>query len=472
MSENPDRKMLDDLKHSVPVARPAFQHDLEKRLLAQLEEKEKPFMTTLTIPARRPHTYRPLVAAAVLVVLLASVLLWQGGKPPAPGYEMVIGETIAASPTPLVMMKVLIAKQNLPRGYHFPDDVNALNEVVGYVPLPDYAVPVSALTEADNSLEKLSGQYLRTDVVREQTLLSTLLTSDYAGLAAVSSDDSSFRLQQLRDLEIQIAQLQQQLAQAKVDQARLTARAEIDANRRDQAQAVTSLLELFELHASMIAGLGNNFYQPVFLANHNLTKGSSILPGDITIVLWPKQSVPSDAANTTKAVLNYILQRDIAQWQPILASDLQLPLPDGTIPVTIPIRQLESLPDGIAEGDHFDIWASFLLVNVDSTAGTPGPLLLNPQGTIMPQTVITLPPDAQLQRPVTAIPGNALHNTTQRTTQVIVHDAVVVQGSTLCAQGDTCDDVMVLAVSPQEADMLLWIINAKLPLRLVKVGGK
>jgi Flp pilus assembly protein CpaB len=404
MSENPDRKMFDDLKHSVPVARAPFQRDLEKRLLTRLQEKEKTAMTTLPVPARRPNNYRPLAAAAVLVMMLASVLLWEGGRPPSPGKEMVIGQPGTASPTPVVMINVLIARQNLPRGYRFPDDGNALNEVVGYVPLPDYAVPVSALTESDNSLEKLSGQYLRTDVVREQTLLSTLLASDLSDLANI--------------------------------------------------------------------GVQTNVYESVVVSLKNLKKGEAINEDSVTTVFWPPASVPEGAINDVKRLENHILQRDVTQWQPILASDLQLQLPNGTVAVTIPIQLLESVAGSVTEGDHVNIWASFLFVNVGSPAGTPGPLLLNPQGTIMPQTVITLPPDAQLQMPVTGIPGNAQHSTAQRTTQVIVHDALVVQVSKLCGQGDVCDDVMVLAVSPQEADVLQWAINAKLPLRLVKVGGK
>jgi Flp pilus assembly protein CpaB len=452
MSENPDRKMLDDLKHSVPVARPAFQYYLEKRLLTHLQDKEKTAMTTLTLPARRPNTYRPLVAAAALVIVLASVLLWQGGKPPAPGYETLLERT--STPT----MPFSPCESFLQRGQLLeaekacqeavttqPDDANAWARLgrVEYL-RRNYEGAIASFGQCI----KLASESVDCNLLRG-------LAHYYLGYcydAWTGLVDTFNILQRAGNQEGKFAEIQEGFRLLK-----LNCPAYADVQLPYQGGDIV---------------LEGQVYSPVVIFEKAMSKGSTIHSSDVIKVLWPQTNVPLDAINDVKRLENHVLQRDVAQWQPILDSDLQLQLPDGTIAVTIPIQQLDSVPEGIVEGDRVDVWASFLFVNVEGAMGTPGPLLINPQGTLIPQTVIPFPTDVQFQMPVTVIPGNALHSTPQRTTQVIVHDALVVQVSKLCGQGDACDDVMVLAVTPQEADMLLWIINARLPLRLVKVGGK
>jgi pilus assembly protein CpaB len=82
----------------------------------------------------------------------------------------------------------VIALQNLPRGYRFPTKSEELANVVGYFPYPEQAVPFNALRKDQGGLEKVLGQVARTDIYREQPLLSTLLVPDLTKLANVGSD--------------------------------------------------------------------------------------------------------------------------------------------------------------------------------------------------------------------------------------------------------------------------------------------
>ncbi|MBL8155030.1 MAG: hypothetical protein JNM70_12675 [Anaerolineae bacterium] len=96
--------------------------------------------------------------------------------------------TFAPTPTPIPLVNILIAFQNLPRGYRFPDRIDELWNVVGYVAWPEQSLPFSALYEWDGGLELLLGKVLRVDVVREQPLLSTMLVDSMAQLGSVGSD--------------------------------------------------------------------------------------------------------------------------------------------------------------------------------------------------------------------------------------------------------------------------------------------
>ncbi len=96
--------------------------------------------------------------------------------------------TQAPTPTPIPLVKVVQALQNLPRGYRFPNSIAELENIVGYATLPEETVPFNAIKEQDGGLEKVLGKIARTDVFREQPILSTYLVTDLTSLAAVGSD--------------------------------------------------------------------------------------------------------------------------------------------------------------------------------------------------------------------------------------------------------------------------------------------
>jgi Flp pilus assembly protein CpaB len=98
------------------------------------------------------------------------------------------GATLAPTPTPIPLVRIVQALQNLPRGFRFPDQIEELENIVGYALWPEEAVPFNALREDQGGLEQVLGKIARTDIFREQPILSTLMVDDLEQIAAVGSD--------------------------------------------------------------------------------------------------------------------------------------------------------------------------------------------------------------------------------------------------------------------------------------------
>jgi Flp pilus assembly protein CpaB len=138
-----------------------------------------------------------LIGLIVLLAIIAVVVVIPALNPPAQpvvtdnnntSQQPAANVTQAPTPTPIPLVKVVQALQNLPRGYRFPNTVQELENIVGYATLPEETVPFNAIKEQDGGLEKVLGKIARTDVFREQPILSTYLVNDLTSLAAVGSD--------------------------------------------------------------------------------------------------------------------------------------------------------------------------------------------------------------------------------------------------------------------------------------------
>ncbi len=138
-----------------------------------------------------------LIGLIVLLAIIAVVVIIPALNPPAPvvtdgtqttSQQPAANVTQAPTPTPIPLVKVVQALQNLPRGYRFPNTIPELENIVGYATLPEETVPFNAIKEQDGGLEKVLGKIARTDVFREQPILSTYLVQDLTSLAAVGSD--------------------------------------------------------------------------------------------------------------------------------------------------------------------------------------------------------------------------------------------------------------------------------------------
>lgn len=138
-----------------------------------------------------------LIGLIVLLAIIAVVVIIPGlglnAPPPAVidtngTSQPVEVATQGPTPTPIPLVKVVQALQNLPRGYRFPNTIQELENIVGYATLPEETVPFNAIKEQDGGLEKVLGKIARTDVFREQPILSTYLVTDLTQLAAVGSD--------------------------------------------------------------------------------------------------------------------------------------------------------------------------------------------------------------------------------------------------------------------------------------------
>jgi pilus assembly protein CpaB len=136
-----------------------------------------------------------LIGLIVLLAIIAVVVILPTINPPPPPVvdtngtpQQVANVTQAPTPTPIPLVKVVQALQNLPRGYRFPNTIQELENIVGYATLPEETVPFNAIKEQDGGLEKVLGKIARTDIFREQPILSTYLVTDLTTLAAVGSD--------------------------------------------------------------------------------------------------------------------------------------------------------------------------------------------------------------------------------------------------------------------------------------------
>jgi Flp pilus assembly protein CpaB len=137
-----------------------------------------------------------LVGLIILLGVLAFVFLSGGLTPTTPpvanntGAEQpsVPGATLAPTPTPIPLVRVVQALQNLPRGFRFPSQIEAMADVAGYTLWPEEAVPFNSLREDQGGLEYLLGKVARTDLFREQPILSNLVVEDLTQIANVGSD--------------------------------------------------------------------------------------------------------------------------------------------------------------------------------------------------------------------------------------------------------------------------------------------
>jgi Flp pilus assembly protein CpaB len=129
---------------------------------------------------------RLLIILAFLIILgaiVAVVLLQGGGSPvtqptdPSGTRPPQVVQQLP-TPTPLEFTEIVIALQELPRGFRIPANAVDLR------PWPLVSAPVSSLT----SLEDVIGKIARTRIFREQPILSTMITDDFTSLAEVGSD--------------------------------------------------------------------------------------------------------------------------------------------------------------------------------------------------------------------------------------------------------------------------------------------
>lgn len=130
---------------------------------------------------------RLLIIVIILLLLIAvvvAVLLPQLSAPVVPPQEsqqpvaQVEDATPLPTPTPIEMVEVVIALQDLPRGFRIPPNAVTLS------PYPRSVVPFNAVTD----LEDVIGRIARTDIFREQPILSNLVVEDLTDIARVGSD--------------------------------------------------------------------------------------------------------------------------------------------------------------------------------------------------------------------------------------------------------------------------------------------
>jgi Flp pilus assembly protein CpaB len=193
-----------------------------------------------------------------------------------------------------------------------------------------------------------------------------------------------------------------------------------------------------EIAAAQVAPIAMADYQPVVIALRDMPRGTQINSReDFAVVYWPAEILPDGIFTDPASLVGLFTVQDVARWQPVLASALSentpnpssgRELPTGKVAVAVPLDLIESVVTPIREGDRVDVIATLLFVDISGD---------NP---------LNLP---------TVEPGEA-----RPVTERIVSNAEVVYVR------PSGMEIVTLAVSPQEAEVLTWAIDASVTLRL------
>ncbi len=198
-----------------------------------------------------------------------------------------------------------------------------------------------------------------------------------------------------------------------------------------------------EVVEAQVAPIAVAAYQPVVIALQDMPRGTTIeRRAMLAVVYWPTEILPEGIFTDPASLVGYVVAEDVAQWQPVLSSalaernpnvDLSAVIPSGKVAVALPfdVAQAPALQDG----DTVDIYLSLLFVNVDErfqeVAITPAP---------------TVDPELASQR--------------------AVDDALIVHVGAVGVEAEIEEtlDVITVAVSPEDAEVLTWAVEARLPI--------
>ncbi len=152
---------------------------------------------------------RIFLIAAILIVIIGLVIvvvLPQLNQPaPTAQTDTTTEPQVAQSPqstplptaTPIIFVDLVIAVQELPRGIVIPPNAVAVR------PWPQDAAPINAIT----NMEDVIGKRARTDIFREQPILSNMVVDDLTGAAHVGSDAAAVLPSGLRAVSIPVDRL-------------------------------------------------------------------------------------------------------------------------------------------------------------------------------------------------------------------------------------------------------------------------
>lgn len=266
----------------------------------------------------------------------------------------------------------------------------------------------------------------------------------------------------------------------------------------------------------------------IVVAGQRINRGQIIQPGDVVIRTWPEPFAPLSAITDMELVIGSIARTDIEREMPILTShltdnladlaaigsDASAILPPGTRMVAMPMDRLTSVAYALQRGDRVDLIVSLLYVDIDEDFQTRLPnniriISLEPseQGGVslsIEEAVdgrtdalpVALGALGVINLPIIIQPAEAPRP--RLATQMTIQDALVMYvgdfprngriferassaGAPLAEtpiptipapnQADATPtplpprpDIISLAVSPQEAVVLAYFIEAKVPI--------
>lgn len=252
------------------------------------------------------------------------------------------------------------------------------------------------------------------------------------------------------------------------------------------------------------------------IAVQQIARGQVVPPNAVTLSDWPVSSAPSSAITNLEDVVGQIARTDIFREQPILSnmvvesltdlarvgSDAAAVLPSGLVAVAIPIDRLTSVGYAVQDGDRVDLIISLLYVDVDEEFQSRIPseitlFTIAPEDqTLELQPAIQGRPDSSAAfSPARVIVGPSEQQRPRLVTQMTIQDALVVHVGTFPLDGryigvpptptpipventgeqegtpvpsptPSRPDIVTLAVTPQEAVVITWYVEAKVPVTL------
>jgi Flp pilus assembly protein CpaB len=249
----------------------------------------------------------------------------------------------------------------------------------------------------------------------------------------------------------------------------------------------------------------------VVIAVQELPRGFRIPANAVDLRPWPEESAPFNGITNLEDVIGKIARTRIFREQPILTSmitddftslaevgsDAAAILPSGLIAVSIPINRLTSVSYAIQDGDRVDVILSMLFVDVDDVFQTISPNFItlfqfSEEGITTSETLEGRPDSTSL--------GPAIISPSERqrprlVTQRTVQDALILhvgdfpldgrllgvpptptpvpdeeseneEGTPVASPTPALPTVVTLGVTPQDAVVLVWAVEAKLPITM------
>jgi Flp pilus assembly protein CpaB len=249
----------------------------------------------------------------------------------------------------------------------------------------------------------------------------------------------------------------------------------------------------------------------VVIAVQELPRGFRIPANAVALRAWPEESAPFNGITNLEDVIGKIARTRIFREQPILTSmvtddftslaevgsDAAAILPNGLLAISIPINRLTSVSYALQPGDRVDVILSMLFVDVDDTFQSIAPNLITlfqiteegftfteaiegrPDSTSLGPAIIS-PSERQRPRLVTQSTvkdalvlhvgefplDGVLFGGPPTPTPVPAEDTDSREGTPLPTSTPPLPTVVTLGVTPQEAVVLVWAIEAKLPITM------
>lgn len=263
---------------------------------------------------------------------------------------------------------------------------------------------------------------------------------------------------------------------------------------------------------------------PVVIAVQNIPRGAEITPNSVDVRQWPQELAPVEGlVSDPELVIGMRARQDIPREAPVLGSyvvpniaelsdagsDAAAILPRNRVAIAVPMDRLTGIAYAIQDGDYVDVIVSVLFVDVDEEFQSILPNNLTIQTTtVSPDgtTVVTLTEGIAGREECNITTGSQITQcvespserqrprlVTQRTIQnaFVVHvgnfpadgrlfgalptntPAGTAQPQTAQQQGTprpqptvSRPDIITLGVTPQDAVVLVWFIEARLPITL------